>query len=467
MSDERPIEKLLRRYAKKRREDAGAPLEMHPATRRLLRGEVARQYGKAGGEKASSSGWLAALWRRWIYATAAVSAVVVAAILVLNNSQPGVHELAKQNATAAKLPADQPAEELAKNFGQTAPVASKAAADSREAELPVTTPALAPLERQESPDDYKRTESRLTATAAGTASRRTDVASAPAPVADGLALADKETQPAPAPLIAGEQLSAGNRLLAEPSAAAAPAASPSAPGRSAPATVQTRTTTADSLAGAKAGKDSSEVARVASAPPSASAPAARFGQSYAPVARGGGVERDRQTGSSQLFANAPAKSEAEGAVPTAPAAPVLLNFQVVQAGNQWQVIDADGSTYLGDAATEPASLDADAVKGATALKPQAKVPSGGATEEAALNRFYRVAGTNRTLNQQVVFRWNFLAPTNQVVQPPSPAAGGLLNHQSLNRTQQLPGLHNNSGILGRAQINSGKEIEIRAAPVNP
>src|SRR5579872_1732931 len=39
---ERDIEKVLRASAKKRREDAGAPLELHPATRRLLHGEVAR-----------------------------------------------------------------------------------------------------------------------------------------------------------------------------------------------------------------------------------------------------------------------------------------------------------------------------------------------------------------------------------------------------------------------------------------
>src|SRR6266446_4187730 len=45
MEPERPIEKLLRESAKKRREDAGAPLDMHPATRRMLQGEVSRIKG--------------------------------------------------------------------------------------------------------------------------------------------------------------------------------------------------------------------------------------------------------------------------------------------------------------------------------------------------------------------------------------------------------------------------------------
>src|SRR4051812_49342213 len=39
---ERDIEKTLKAYADKRREEAGAPLELHPATRRLLLGEAAR-----------------------------------------------------------------------------------------------------------------------------------------------------------------------------------------------------------------------------------------------------------------------------------------------------------------------------------------------------------------------------------------------------------------------------------------
>ncbi|HTV61863.1 MAG TPA: hypothetical protein VMH30_04760, partial [Verrucomicrobiae bacterium] len=43
MEPERKIEKLLRAYAKKRRADAGEPLKLHPAMRRLLQDEVARQ----------------------------------------------------------------------------------------------------------------------------------------------------------------------------------------------------------------------------------------------------------------------------------------------------------------------------------------------------------------------------------------------------------------------------------------
>src|SRR5277367_1062159 len=57
MEPERKIEKLLRAYAKKRRADAGDPLKLHPATRRLLQGEVARRKSKPDDEDASVTLW--------------------------------------------------------------------------------------------------------------------------------------------------------------------------------------------------------------------------------------------------------------------------------------------------------------------------------------------------------------------------------------------------------------------------
>ena len=67
MNDERPIEKLLRRYARKRHDEAGTPLELHPATRRLLQGEVSRQFPNpdAAGSGAVV-GWFAVFRQRWV-----------------------------------------------------------------------------------------------------------------------------------------------------------------------------------------------------------------------------------------------------------------------------------------------------------------------------------------------------------------------------------------------------------------
>jgi len=55
MDSERPIEKRLREYARSRRERQGAAPELHPATRRLLRGEVARTYRPDRGESSGRS----------------------------------------------------------------------------------------------------------------------------------------------------------------------------------------------------------------------------------------------------------------------------------------------------------------------------------------------------------------------------------------------------------------------------
>src|SRR6266446_2202503 len=80
---ERPIERLLRACAKKRRNEAGAPPELHPATRRLLQGEVARRYARNRREPRSWPELLAALWRRLVWVFAIFAGVLVIAAMLL------------------------------------------------------------------------------------------------------------------------------------------------------------------------------------------------------------------------------------------------------------------------------------------------------------------------------------------------------------------------------------------------
>ena len=68
MNDERPIEKLLHRFAKKRRDEAGTPAELHPTNRRLLQAEVARQFPKAQRRKGWWTGLSLLLNRKFAYA---------------------------------------------------------------------------------------------------------------------------------------------------------------------------------------------------------------------------------------------------------------------------------------------------------------------------------------------------------------------------------------------------------------
>ena len=59
---ERLLEKLLRDCAKKRGEETGAGMVLHPANRRLLQEEVARRYGRRGLRR--SGFWIGAVLRR-------------------------------------------------------------------------------------------------------------------------------------------------------------------------------------------------------------------------------------------------------------------------------------------------------------------------------------------------------------------------------------------------------------------
>ncbi|MEW6306675.1 MAG: hypothetical protein AB1705_24680, partial [Verrucomicrobiota bacterium] len=101
----KPIEQQLADYAQQRREAAGAPLEMHPATRNLLQGEVVRTYGKpeaAPAPEAPKPNLMALFWRRLAYAGSfAMLAMVVT--LVLRNNPPGREDLELAQTKSAPL----------------------------------------------------------------------------------------------------------------------------------------------------------------------------------------------------------------------------------------------------------------------------------------------------------------------------------------------------------------------------
>jgi hypothetical protein len=89
--------------------------------------------------------------------------------------------------------------------------------------------------------------------------------------------------------------------------------------------------------------------------------------------------------------------------------------------------------------------------------------------QAGQNYFFRVAGTNRTLQQPVVFAGNLLILTNalaagQTVLTQAPVARS--QNQLAPAQQQLPGLPN-STISGKLQLGTSRELQINAVPVNP
>ncbi len=156
--------------------------------------------------------------------------------------------------------------------------------------------------------------------------------------------------------------------------------------------------------------------------------------------------------------------------------PVLENFRVEQSGRQLRVVDSDGSTYTGEA--EPV-LATGASGGGGKPEPIGQLfksggklnqlPAGPAAtaQPQTQSHRYRVVGTNRTLNQNVVFSWNFVELTNMPVLAKSGRPNDALTKDVKKLPNQFPSALQNSFISGRAQFGTGKEIEINAVPVSP
>ena len=469
MNDERPIEKLLRRFAKKRRADAGAPVELHPATRRLLQGEVARQFSRAGTKPKSGLGEiLAGLIGRWGYTAAALAvALIMGALLLPSLSKSGKNaQLAEKSASF----------ELAKN--ESAPVdsadkevAAPAEALTRKIQLdsPSPTSAPKPVVPENQPTfalselDTKRSEASparpLTLNAEADRQRALKDES---PALAGSVVSEVSREPASARKLAEQKVSQGGAALEELAS----------------------TGRADKL----------NTQRYASRSATAAAPAAVGGEKYSPdpiiktapaasllgyaakspsLARGGGLEREQSQSYSQTFANVIPVSMPKKTSGPLPVSPVLANFQVEQSGNQLRVTDSDGSTYLGELNPQRVNFTGGAgdqvaqtfkddgrITARTAGIPAAASPQ----KKQVTDYFWRVEGTNRTLNQQVVFSWNFVELTNTAAGAQTKSVDVQASQSNLKTPAQFPAMLQNSAINGRARLDTGKEFQINALP---
>lgn len=423
MNDERAIEKLLRRYAKKRQADAGAPLEMHPATRRLLQAAVARRFGEAGRQPTPAANAWSRFWRGWGRQLAwATPVLVTAGVVVWALRQEPVQPV-------GKLP------------------------DFREATSATTPP---PTEEQAQP-----------------------LAPAPqarAPSADTLSLAERPAVPPPAaaaPVVvesfkALETPRSAARLLSE--AGPTPDVRPSSAAVAQGEAVETAPPAPDS-ARIGAVEPAAPEERAFFAPPPLPAPTNVLSQAFVNAASGATATRRTVRG-------APDRQDPSAAgVPTQ----VLSRFQLVQSGSQLQVVDADGSVYVAEVAgqSEPAVTPAVREATASAVTQEArretarrrgvKAPAAQAavavaqTPLGSVTNALRAVGTNRTLNQQVEFVWNFAPLTNGT----EALWGRLATATAFPALQnvQLP-LPPSVGIVGRVRIGNTHEIEVRAVPEN-
>lgn len=413
---EHNIEKELKAYAEQRRAAAGAP-ELPPATRKLLQEEAARQTKVArvaGGEK--NSWWH--VWSSWPRLATVGFAVVALAMIAwwlfpASNAE-------RQNARSTM--------ELAGNqtegFNGSPPAAAKkldhsAAPAPQRPKMPRAFASSPKDSEKSTPMAVDRLASRLQSTNATPAPESVPVVM-PAPAFFS-----------PAPVVMS--------LKAAPSGATG--LSLSGIGGAAPQTASANRATSLSFSPQKDGADVST-----------DVPAATIIQPF------------RRT---DFLPNANAPSE------VMTASNVLFSFRVEQAMEKLRMIDSDGSIYNGFVTLTPETAK---LLGATFQPAQAEdgvkpaAADGQQKQPARLYRF-RVSGTNRTLNQEVVFTGGFLNTLN-FSSPQSPATSngpttvggnvapsGGIDLLSLELQKAL--------VEGRLSWGGTNKILINASPVKP
>lgn len=418
---------MLKAYAKKRRDEAGAPVELHPATRRLLQGEVKRTLGQASAPAEEKAKIVFSLWTRWAFGTAIC--IFLAGGLFLIESRRTPSEPA-QMAQATKSELESLTAPSAEAF------AEKSAA--RENASPIGGASPAPAE--ESPKETRAVRADATNSRQESNERRFN-ASSVAKSAGEKRTADefRLKHPVPAPVVQAlpEPKNEINYSLSdkERSLSAADGLRPEE---------KAQTSDLDDPRKKVEAEPPKLLAQEAAAVVSGKAGFKREVQAAKPAALTGALNKAVAEGKIQK------EAELDGAVPLyftqqdmgrkyrqnlqSPPQPELLkSFQVARAGSRLQILDADGSVYEGDvvsfsqsrdvsgkdiASNKKQKADSSLDHGKAAARAPASVPPGQTTTPE--NFSFRVSGTNRQ-NQVVVLTGNFIASQTSPPLPSGPA----------------------------------------------
>ena len=197
----------------------------------------------------------------------------------------------------------------------------------------------------------------------------------------------------------------------------------------------------------------------------------------------GGLEKSKPVGGAsqslaQTETTSPQQNLYRNVSVAAPTAPVMQSFQVLQNGDAISVVDRDGSVYQGSIQVaaavehdEPVPAPGEAV---VPLQIQKRTgPPAVNGKPANQYYFFRVAGTNRTLKQNVVFSGHVEAIPGESANGQQTlggrgdggSAGNQLPPTATNASQQ--DLRSISRIVGTAIIDDTNRIEINAVPVTP
>ncbi|PAW80720.1 MAG: hypothetical protein B9S33_17960 [Pedosphaera sp. Tous-C6FEB] len=507
---QRDIEKDLLAYKLRRHEQAGAPQELHPATRRMLQSEVARSVGRPllSSEEAAKNfvrsfamshqqpGFFTRHRPRLIWGGAMFAGLILVLAVVRNDPRQ---------------------QEQARTFSDALPPPPAAPAAPAPMDVAAARGARATGDRQQSVADRENTSGEsLEQLSRRTVSVRREAA--PAAPARPLAVASVEkerlgveannrltelsTAPAKAKSGAASASQSAQNLSRDDSDAERkfsfrandPTAAARTAGAAAPLRKAAEPQAASSLTGMTlvlADKNVSELssgqlgdvrsrtpAPVSNLQGSVAAPAEATATSFVaassapmPMVQKRFQQLDDRSGYRQNF-NSP------------PIPPVLQDFAFERIGDRVRIVDGDGSTYEGTVlpeAVEEAQKKAQAEDGRE-LKERAKAPVSGGTQVEAYRFVAR--GLNRKLNQSVEFRgqWQPAGPPATDVpalraahadaaQPElrsvmlkEKAAGGAIAAPAGPATKG-PAAESPAGrISGRAVVGGASEFELRAVP---
>lgn len=474
MEPERPLEKLLRAFAKKRREQSGAPTELSAAARQRLHQEISRRH--AAQEK--PPGFLANLFDvfrpKLVFAICTIAVLCVAGILLLPHTKPRRPEtLSAANygmANRALVPAEQPVPALkSEPPAETAPAAPPAA----------SAPVIAPAEDKNTLADTRTSVSAANSqppsqSGSATAGHRVILSADDLTVhsetlaknstsTNALMAANGAAIPRDTDMLAFKSQSASGSIVAS-----TPLPSTLDPQKDAadriPQTLVPPAATASSQLWAANEPNTQKKFESENAPASLPAGNAAFYRAT------NSVNHMFNLASAQYLNRLDTPTRRQHAPETLDAPhPVLASFSVEQSGNTLRMIDADGSVYtgavqLGWAETAPAATYWDGSKTDGMIPP---VTKSRATVPSAQNYSFEVTGTNRALNQNVIFSGNFVPLTNASPFSNSYAFGGS-GGGAPPPTPALPAsVLLNSRISGKAVIGNKSEVTVDATPAAP
>ncbi len=568
------IERMLRKWARNRRDAAGAGWPVHPATRRLLQGEVARTLGARGAARAGAGagagrGWLALFWPRLVWGGVGLALIALVWVgLPLLSKKPVELAAVDGNAPLAREPS---ADRTFNYAGEPAshPVNSSSAPSPAPPSTLSLTPALAPAS---TPTATRQTAALADERTQVVIRKRAVEADAELAAATKAGKANFASGTAPLPGLAaggGGAAGAGPQALlelAKQSGAKPGEAKYEAENsellerRKSDLVPSDRAVRVQDLADRKADrlKDMAKLSdgtlgaapiSVPAATPKPTVPqpmiAAARSESFGGVA--GRIAPLAPTGPVPVTTSAPAnsrslavdnkpqpgiassslvrkESQAAAAVLTAPTAPttpaapdgasegvaqqnfvrlnapesyrrnlqsppspaLLQQFQIQRAGNVVTVVDEDGSVYQGQVIAAETAMD----RGNRRLPEMKRKSEPAAAADKAVEKnlgqsvsqaapagkdadsfWFRASGTNRSLNQRVVFTGEFQSRTGDADAPVAEELAkratlrsdlSATNHLQYGVQQRASGAAAAGRILGRAQVGANSEIQVEA-----